>query len=182
MPLEFVTSLHPGGVDLWIEQATAGIPTDGTPRLGSLVIVDVAGAVRYYVKMAAAPTATYAQLAMLQSLTTGVLGTAQILPVTLAAGNGTTAVTLPAWANGWRIVDFWISNSSGLAGAGTVQIQRGSDNAVITDAVAPQAANVIVRAQQLTTANNLIVTSGVVNFVRAGGFTAAMGWATIIPA
>jgi len=180
MPLTYVTTIHPSGIDLWVETATPGVPTDAAPRLGSLVIVDITGAVAWYVKTVAA-SATYAQLAAMPAGSSGVMTTPQIIPVTLVTGNATTTVTTPS-TNSWKVVDFWLSNSSGGAGAGTCQIQRGSDSANITDAVAPQAANVIVRAAQLLTANNSIAAGGTILCVRAGGFTAAVGWLLIAPA
>lgn len=177
MPLLFVTTIAPAGIDFWVEDSVPGAPTDVTPRIGSLCMNATSGAVHLYVKTT---STAWAEIPFMISLTTGVLGTPQLLPVTLPAGNGTTAVTLPVRAAGWRVVDFWIA--SGGAGAGTVQVQRGSDNAVITDALVPGATPAITRAAALTTANNLIASSGVVNFVRAGGFTACAGWAVIIPA
>jgi hypothetical protein len=179
MPLKYVTTIAPAGIDFYAEDSVDGEPTDMTPRIGSLVMNAVAGYVAYYQKVSAT---VWVEIATIKSLTTGVLGIPMLMPVTLVAGNATTSIPLPYRNSGWRVVDFWITNSSGGAGAGTVTLQRGADNADISNALVPGAADAITRATTLVSSANLIASGGYLLFVRAGGWTAGVGYVLVIPA
>lgn len=190
MAFNYVTSIQPGGVALYVEDAVAGAPLDLTPVIGSFAIVALAGSVNVYLKTSATAWKLILRdpldLAIaIQNAVSGTIGGSLVMPILLTAsgGGGTQAVTLPGRTGDWRVRDFYIVNTSGGGGAGSVKCQKAAGAADITDALVPGAADAITRAATLIYANALVSGSGVgvLNFVKAAGFTASMGWVSFDP-
>jgi hypothetical protein len=111
---------------------------------------------------------------------TGVVGVQLVLPVTLtASGPGATqTATLPTRTGGWRVTGFRGVNTSGGPGAGSVKLQVATGTVDITEAMIPGASNETFQNTTLVYTATL-ASAGVLNFVKAAGFTATQAWVWI---
>lgn len=96
------------------------------------------------------------------------------------AGVGPTDLVLPARVGGWRVVDAYIVNNSGGAGAGTLQVQTGAGVA-ISDAMVPGLANVITRALSVDLAAGTLASGGTLRLAGAAGTTAGIAYVRFEP-
>lgn len=175
MALNFVTSINPSGVGLYVEDAIAGKPTSTDLLVGSVVINVAENPARYF---ACTATAVYAEIPTLFGASSGLPSAAVWLPITLTAsgGGGTQSVTM---REAWRVVDFYITNSSGGVGGGSVRVDV--DGSAVTDALVPGAADAITRAATLVYSASAVDAGHSIDFVKAAGFTASRGWVRLEP-
>jgi hypothetical protein len=135
---EKVTTLYQN-VSLYIEQLIAGAPTF-VAVVGDHCIVTAGGTANDYICTGGTSWRLLLRdpldLALaLSDAGDGLLTGGLWLRKTFPAGAVVTTVLFPARVGGWRVVDAYI-NASGGAGAGTLQVKRSSDSAVISNAMA----------------------------------------------
>jgi hypothetical protein len=188
MGLSQITTIQPGGIEIWAETTTAGTPTFSAPR-GSFCVVTVStSAANLYINTNGSTTwepffreavdldvAVASTDAASNTITAGLW-----LPVAVTGGGGTNVITLTqVRSGGWRVVDAYIV--SGGATAGDVTVQRGSDNAAITNAMVPGNADVVTRATSILLANATIANQGTLKFVTAGATPACTAFVRLEP-
>lgn len=96
------------------------------------------------------------------------------------AGAVNTDVVLPARVGGWRVVDAYIQNTSGGAGAGTLAVQTGAGVA-ISDAMVPGVNHGLTRAAAINEANSTIASGGTLRFAGVAATTSGVAFARIEP-
>lgn len=183
MALTYITTILPGpGIDFYMEDALA-VPTDLTPRAGSIVVcmTSVGGAILpiWYLKLGATTLGSYVRF--VNDALANAAGTLTFKPtywfnlsLSASVGGGTQTTTLPAvGAASWRIVDAYIINTSGAAGGGSVKLQAATGSLDITNTMAPGAINEKTPAVLLNYDNGAMALGATLNFVKAAGFTAS---------
>jgi hypothetical protein len=189
MALTYITTIHPSGVDFYLEDALL-VPTDLTPRPGSIVI-DLAPAADatvtpvYYLKVGASAAGQYVRF--VTDFLRNSAGTLTFkptywfnLPLTASVGGGTQTAILPVvGAASWQIVDAYIVNTSGGAGGGTVKLQAATGALDITEAMTPGIANEKTPCTILNYANGAMALGTTLNFVKTAGFTASRAFVRV---
>lgn len=182
MALTYITTILPGGVDFYMEDALL-VPVDLTPRAGSIVIdlcpaSDASITPIYYLKTGVSGAGSYHRFLTDIPNSSGLqtLKPTYWIDTTLSAsvGGATQTIILPlVGAASWQIVDAYIVNSSGLFGGGTVKLQAATGALDITEAMAPGVSNAITRAAELNYANGAMALGATLNCVKTAGFTAS---------